>query len=140
MLAIIATDGSAIPNPGWMQIGALIMNEKQEVVKKISRKLTRGTNNQAEIMALLEGVHNAKELGYDEIIAYTDSELLYKHFNGSYRLTDKKLKDLHKTLKYNVKDLKNFTLKWHARESDLAQRADELSRVKPDASVLPYPI
>ena len=91
--AIVYTDGSAVPNPGRMGLGMAIVANNQ-LVHASHRRLGRGTNNQAEIRALYEALVTAKALGYTHIDAWTDSELLVNHFDGTYRIKDAKLREL----------------------------------------------
>ena len=130
---VLATDGGCSRNPGYMSLGILLM-EDGNVVKQITRKIGWGTNNQAECSALLEGIHQAKELGYTDIEAKTDSELLSNHYKGAYRLKNKELKEIHKQIKYAVKDFDSFKLSWHRRDTPLAQAADALTRGITDLS------
>lgn len=122
------TDGSAQRNPGYMSIGVLLVTPNKVLVKKIHRNLNYGTNNQAEVLALIEGVNQAVELGYKEVNAYTDSELLANHYSGAYKIKDAKLRELHHQLKFIIKKLNNFSLQWHRRTEHLAQAADDLSK------------
>jgi ribonuclease HI len=124
--AIVASDGSSTPNPGKMAIG-FVITEDGVVVKKIHRKLGWGTNNQAEVNAMLECLRQTREMGYEEVIAKSDSELLCNHYNGSYRVKNPDLKKLHKDLKFVTSEFKSFDLSWHPREAPLAQAADALS-------------
>ena len=64
---IIYTDGGARGNPGPAGIGAVLYNEDQEVLAKISQYLGVATNNQAEYQALILALKKALELGAEEV-------------------------------------------------------------------------
>lgn len=52
------------------------------------------TNNQAEYMALIRGLEEARRLGWRSVKVYTDSELLAKQISASYKVRDETLKGL----------------------------------------------
>lgn len=90
----IFTDGGARGNPGPAGIGAVIFNEKRNIVAEISEYIGEATNNQAEYKALIAGLTKAKELGALELEVFLDSELVVKQLNRQYRVKDKDLAPL----------------------------------------------
>jgi ribonuclease HI len=88
------TDGGARGNPGPAGIGAVIFDEKGNVVAEISEYIGETTNNQAEYKALIAGLTKAKELGASELEVFLDSELVVKQLNREYRVKDKDLAPL----------------------------------------------
>ena len=91
---IIFTDGGARGNPGPAGIGAVLYNEKKEIVAEISKFLGVATNNQAEYQALIEGLKKAKELGAQELDVFLDSELVVKQLKREYKIKNKDLAPL----------------------------------------------
>jgi ribonuclease HI len=64
----IQFDGAAIPNPGEMGIGVVLL-ENSTIITTISKKLpTIGTNNIAEYTALRTGISKALELGWKHVV------------------------------------------------------------------------
>jgi hypothetical protein len=83
-MKVIHFDGGAVPNPGTRAIGIIFL-EDNLVLKEISRKLDGiGTNNEAEYVALIEGLKQAHELGWTDILfqgAMTETDCCLR--NGS---------------------------------------------------------
>jgi ribonuclease HI len=75
MAYTLYTDGSAIPNPGPCGCGAVMLDDKGDVVWTLSEYLGEGTNNVGELMAILRGCTRAFEVGVKKMVVYSDSEL-----------------------------------------------------------------
>ena len=91
---IIHSDGGARGNPGPAGIGAVLNNEKGDVLAEISKYLGETTNNQAEYKALIAGLEKAKELKAEELECYLDSELVVKQLNREYKVKNAELAPL----------------------------------------------
>jgi len=91
---IIHTDGGARNNPGPAGIGAVIYDEKKNIVKEISEYIGEATNNQAEYKAVIRALEEAKKLGADELEFYLDSELVVRQLNREYKVKNKELAPL----------------------------------------------
>ncbi len=101
----IYTDGGARGNPGPAACGAVIKNEKEEVILEASKFIGVATNNQAEYKALILALEKAKEiLSPDKnaksrakdknLECHLDSELVVKQLNGEYKIKSGGLKPL----------------------------------------------
>lgn len=91
---IIFTDGGARGNPGPAGIGAVLYDNKKQLLTKISRYIGETTNNQAEYQALIAALKKAKELGGQELEVFLDSELVVKQLNREYKVKNKELAPL----------------------------------------------
>ncbi|MBI4294988.1 MAG: ribonuclease HI family protein [Chloroflexi bacterium] len=91
---IVYTDGAAQPNPGPAAIGVVILDASGHIVDKIQRYIGHATNNQAEYQALVAGLARARELGAEQVEVRSDSELLVRQLQGSYRVRKAELKPL----------------------------------------------
>ena len=91
---IIHTDGGARGNPGPAAIGAVLRNEKGEIVREISEYIGEATNNQAEYKAVIAALAEAKKLGAVELEFFLDSELVVYQLNREYKVRDKDLAPL----------------------------------------------
>lgn len=91
MKYIIYTDGGARGNPGPGGAGAVIYDEKMNLIKKTSRFLGSTTNNQAEYEALILGLEQAKALSAQKLDCYLDSQLVVEQLNRRYKVKDQKL-------------------------------------------------
>ncbi len=68
------TDGGCVPNPGPAGIGVVVLDGKER--KEISEYLGHGTNNIAELTAIVRGLEKARELvpAKDRtVVVYSDS-------------------------------------------------------------------
>jgi ribonuclease HI len=91
---IIFSDGGARGNPGPAGIGAVLYDDKKQVLAKISKYIGETTNNQAEYQALISALKKAKELGGQELDVFLDSELVVKQLNREYKVKNKELAPL----------------------------------------------
>ncbi len=94
MKLISFSDGGARGNPGPAGVGAVLFNEKNEIVEELSRYLGETTNNQAEYRALIMALEKAQALGATEMECYLDSELVVKQLNREYKVKNKDLAPL----------------------------------------------
>lgn len=127
-MLIIFIDGSSRGNPGDMGIGIAIY-KNNSLIKTVSKFLGKGTNNEAEYLALLEALKLASTLKEKEIEIRTDSLLLINQLNSFYKVRAKNIKPLYENA---INELKNFkyVLKWIPRKENklansLAQKASQ---------------
>ncbi|KUG22857.1 phosphoglycerate mutase family [hydrocarbon metagenome] len=88
------SDGACRGNPGVGGAGAVITDDRENVVWEGKEYLGHCTNNIAEYRALIMGLNGALDNGYKDLEVYLDSELLAKQINGSYRVKNENLKIL----------------------------------------------
>lgn len=133
----IRFDGGAVPNPGEMGIGIVLM-ENDKVIKKISEKLDgTGTNNIAEYTALSKGISKALELVWTDVVIEGDSELVISQVKGLWKVNDEKLKVLHKKVKDKLSNFDSYELRHIPREDN--SLADELvSKALGDVETPPH--
>ena len=121
----IQFDGAAIPNPGKMGIGVVLIEDKIRIAK-ISQKLPdKGTNNIAEYTALLTGLTKALELGWKHIIIEGDSKLVINQVKGAWKINKAHLKRLHAQVIKELSKFDSYALNWIPRNKNSA--ADELA-------------
>jgi ribonuclease HI len=92
----IYADGASWGNPGPAAIGAVIKDEKQKELVKISQYIGERTNNQAEYQATIAALKEAARLKAATVILYIDSELVAKQLDGSYKVRNLFLFPLYK--------------------------------------------
>jgi ribonuclease HI len=92
----IYTDGASWGNPGPAAIGAVIKDEQQKVLAKVSRYIGDSTNNQAEYQAVIAALKEATRFKADATTLYLDSELVAKQLIGSYKVRNLFIFPLHK--------------------------------------------
>ena len=91
---IIYTDGASSGNPGPASIGVVIKDGQGKVISRISQGIGRATNNHAEYQAVIAALDEASRLGARAVDIKSDSELVVKQLNGSYRVRKDSLKPL----------------------------------------------
>jgi len=122
---VLYSDGGSRGNPGPAGYGFVLLTEKGKTLAEGDRFLGRITNNVAEYEGLLAGLRKARELGARRVVVRSDSELLVRQLNGSYRVKSPKLKPLFERVKRIAAsfDSCQFT---HVRRHQ-NRRADELA-------------
>jgi len=128
---IIYVDGGSRGNPGPAAIGVLFCNEKKQCFKRYSEYLGDNiTNNEAEYRAVIFALQKfklvfGKKLAQNsEIELKSDSELLVKQLQGSYKILDEKIQPLFLKV-WNLKiDFKKLKFNLIPREKN--QAADKL--------------
>lgn len=138
---IVYTDGGSRGNPGEAAIAAVICNEKEEPLKKITEYIGRSTNNEAEyrapILALkkiksLFGKENAKAT---EVQFRMDSELVVRQLAGRYKIENPNIQQLFLEL-WNLKtEFANVSFTAIPREQN--KEADRLVNETLDAHLKP---
>ncbi|KAF5427402.1 Ribonuclease HI [Candidatus Methanophagaceae archaeon] len=121
----IQFDGAAIPNPGDMGIGAVLIENKR-IIAKISTKLPdKGTNNIAEYTALLTGITKALALGWKQVIIEGDSKLVINQVKCAWKINKEHLKRLHAQVIKELSKFDSYALNWIPRNKNSV--ADELA-------------
>ena len=91
---ITFTDGGSRGNPGPSAIGAVIKNDKNEIVLKASKYIGETTNNVAEYEALIlalqkaKGIFKMQKIKKGDLECYLDSELVVRQLNHEYKIKD----------------------------------------------------
>lgn len=80
------TDGASRGNPGPAGAGALLKNQRGEVLFEKSLFLGRMTNNEAEYRALLLGLQSARKFKPGSLVCLLDSELVAFQLTGKYKV------------------------------------------------------
>ena len=79
-------DGASRGNPGPAGAGVVLVDPYGEVAVRNLEYLGQTTNNVAEYRGLLLGLKMAQNLGIKKLQVFSDSELLVRQLNGSYRV------------------------------------------------------
>jgi ribonuclease HI len=128
--AILYTDGASRGNPGPAAIGAVIKDGQGRVLGKISRRIGRTTNNQAEYQAVIAALEEAIRLGVADVVIKSDSELVVKQINGRYRVKNPALKPLHQRVRELQSLFQSFAIASIPRRQNI--EADRLSNAALD--------
>lgn len=120
----IFTDGACSGNPGEAAIGVVI-SQNGKPVSSISRSIGKSTNNVAEYCALVYALQEALILKARGVKVHTDSELLYRQLEGTYKIKNDTLKFFYDMVKHLVRGFEVFEMKLVPREEN--KKADQLA-------------
>jgi len=129
---ILRTDGASRGNPGPAGIGVVIEDEGGAVLQEISEVIGETTNNVAEYRALLRGLAAARAMGARRIKVFSDSELMVRQMNGSYRVNNQGLLPLFEEARDLIRGFESFSIHYVPREKNA--RADQLANQALDAA------
>ena len=120
----IYTDGAAIPNPGNMGCGIVLVYDKH--TKYISKQIGYGTNNIAELTAIKIGLQNITNRTIP-ITVFSDSMYAVKILSGEWK--PKENLDLVSEIKIFISYFDNIKIKWIRGHSGnkYNERADYLA-------------
>ena len=122
---IIYVDGASRGNPGPAAIAAIVQDEKGKPIASLSRRIGTTTNNEAEYRAIIAALQKAVSLGVREVELKSDSELVVKQLNGSYRVKSAGLKSLYQEVKKLQSFLERLTITHISRRQNT--KADRLA-------------
>lgn len=89
------TDGAARGNPGPAGAGVVIEDVNGMRLAGKHRWLGVKTNNEAEYLALIDGLKAVQEWKPDRVEIFMDSKLVVEQMNDRYRIKEARLKALH---------------------------------------------
>ena len=123
---IVYCDGSALPNPGRIGIGAILIAPDGTRHEISERGSIDGCNNQAEGMALMRALDVAKTMGAQRLRIYSDSDVLVQDLHGIKRSTILPLRELFDVIGQQIAALEACEIHWLPRHRNSA--ADALAR------------
>jgi len=117
------TDGGARGNPGPAAYGYVLEDEDGSVLAAHGEKIGVATNNVAEYSALIAGLEKALELGLESVEVVSDSQLLVKQMQGTYRVKNEALQELWSRATSLARQVGSVRYSWVRREhNELADR------------------
>ena len=87
-------DGAADLHSKTSGIGGVIYKDSEEIFT-FSEYVHDSTNNEAEYGALIFGLKSLLRLSIQNIVIYSDSELVVRQVNGEYKVKNDRMKKLH---------------------------------------------
>ena len=99
---ILHVDGASRGNPGPAGAGGLILTEDGVTLESFATFLGVKTNNEAEYLALVEGLRRASAFRPLKLAVRSDSLLLVKQMRGEYRIKKRELVLLHLEARKNL--------------------------------------
>ena len=95
-------------------------------MSSFSKNIGIKTNNEAEYLALIEGLHLCQKENIKSISIFLDSELVVKQVNGDYKVKNERMAVLHKNVLDMLKKFREFNVAHVYRENNA--EADNLSK------------
>ncbi len=120
----INVDGASRGNPGPSAIG-IIFKEGTNIIHEISEYIGNHTNNFAEYTALIRALETSHEKGFKKIEIKSDSELVVKQINKTYKVKDADIKELFDKASALISKFPDFKIVHIPREENL--KADKLA-------------
>jgi ribonuclease HI len=130
---ILHTDGGSRGNPGLSAIGGVLFTSDYKRVAHFSERVPDTTNNVAEYLALLKGIHIAKMHGATSVAIHMDSELIIRQLQGVYKIKAEHLKPYYAEAISALNDIQ-ATFTHVPRENPYQSKADALVNQAMDAS------
>jgi len=123
---VIHCDGTALPNPGRMGLGAVIV-APDGTRHTISQDTgARGCNNEAELLALMAALQALQRLGASALLAYSDNSILIEQLDGRPVKPVARLAGLFDEARRLLSTFEHVSLQWIPRHRNGA--ADALAR------------
>jgi ribonuclease HI len=123
-------DGGSRGNPGPAGFGAVVEDERGQVVARLSEFLGVRTNNYAEYAGLLAVLKWALEHGKTRMRVVSDSELMVKQMKGQYKVASPGLRPLWEEAKALARKLEKFEMSHTLRGGN--KEADKLANAAMD--------
>lgn len=122
----IHCDGSAVPNPGRMGLGAVLVEPNGTRHLLSAATDTRGCNNEAEARALMAALRELQVRGADKLQIYCDSSLLVEQLGSALVPPVARLAPLYAEAGALLKTFAHASLQWIPRHRN--GEADALAR------------
>lgn len=123
---IIYCDGSAVPNPGRMGLGAVLVAPDGTRHALSMATDARGCNNEAEVRALMAALRDAQARGATALLIYSDSSLLVEQLGSAGAAPVVRLAGLYEEAGALLNTFTHTSLHWIPRHRN--GEADTLAR------------
>jgi ribonuclease HI len=121
----LRADGGSRGNPGPAALGVVIEDDQGMKLRTFHKWLGVATNNQAEYLALIEGLKAMKDWEFDRLEVLIDSKLVVEQVNGKWKVKEPELQALHRRATELLEPLSDrVTIRHVGREEN--RRADML--------------
>ncbi len=127
------TDGASRGNPGPSACAYILMTVRGDVIGERAFFLGRGTNNEAEYRGLIAGLAAAGRMRAVRLEVFSDSELIIRQMNGSYRVSSPRLRPLYHEAQALARHFREVTFRSVPREHPMIVKADQLCNEVLDA-------
>jgi ribonuclease HI len=118
-------DGAADRHSRTAGIGGVFYRNGEELAT-FSEQLPGATNNEAEYQALVHALNLACQLNIHDLKIYSDSELIVRQINGSYKVKNERMKRYHAQVMKMLSEMNSWSIKHIPRTKNKV--ADRLSK------------
>jgi ribonuclease HI len=127
------TDGASRGNPGPAAGAYILVDREGKVFEERGWFLGTRTNNEAEYEALIAGLAAAAGHGCTVLSVYSDSELVVRQMQGTYKVRAQRLLPYHARAREEIARFKRVGFRSVPRDDPLIRRADLLCNRALDA-------
>ena len=124
-------DGGSRGNPGPAAAGFVLKDSSGTQLQAKAYVIGRTTNNVAEYTSFVRALEAARKVGAEQLIVYSDSELLVKQINGQYRVKSELIKPLYEQAVSLLDGFKSWKVRHVTRDQN--KQADSLVNQALDA-------
>lgn len=123
---VIYCDGSAVPNPGRMGLGAVVTAPDGSCHPLSIPAQGRGCNNEAELRALMAAMQYARQQGAAALLIHCDNSVVVQQLAGTATEPFLRLASLFEEVRTELRSFESAGLVWIPRHRN--QEADALAR------------
>ncbi len=131
-------DGCALPNPGRLGLGALLLSPDGRRIELSQPGSRHGCSNEAELEALYVALDRAHAEGARRLVVTGDSDFVVRHLNGEKRTAVEPLNSRLRGLAVSLARFETVELRWVPRHRN--RDADRLSRAAVGLPEKPAPV
>ena len=107
---IVYIDGGSRGNPGPAAAGFVLSDQEGNRLLAKGVFLGRKTNNEAEYNGLVKALEAALQFGAENVMIFSDSELLVKQITGQYRVKSENIRPLYQQANKLLGQFKNWKI------------------------------
>jgi ribonuclease HI len=122
----IHCDGSAVPNPGRMGLGAVLTSPDGRRHSLSTQAEGRGCNNEAELRALMAALQEARRHGAAALVIHCDNSVVVEQLAGTALEPFLRLVPLFDEVRAELQSFASARLVWIPRHRN--READALAR------------
>ena len=124
-------DGGSRGNPGPAAAGFVLNDSSVTQLQAKGYVIGRTTNNVAEYTSLVRALEAARKFGPEQLVVFSDSELLVKQINGQYRVKSELIKPFYEQAVILLDGFKSWKVRHITRDKN--KQADSLVNQALDA-------
>jgi len=117
-------DGASRGNPGPAAAGFTLADSAGTQLQAKAFFLGQATNNVAEYTSFVKALEAAKQIGAEQLMVFSDSELLVRQINGQYKVRSEQIRPLFRQAVNLLGEFKTWKVRHIAREKN--KEADKL--------------